>query len=434
LILVAFLGYADLGQAAMMQGSDFISDFYVAGKIVAEGNAAQLYPPEGTTSWVNTFFDQRAHQLLPALPHAVTPIYMYAPLVAASMVPFTFLPPNLALLAFQLLSIAALCLSCWLLARAASASGFSDFAWGAAMFFPIFQCLLIGQLALAMGLLPLSAGFFALARGKPFAAGLIFSVLTLKLQFLPAALLICAALLLRKRPVCLGGLLLGSVVLVGITLAIFPVHIYKLWLASLSLSNTNFTNPVYGITNHLVSSLPGLLTILTAKSLGGTASLLGWAVAGIIGLVSLAIGWKILDTTGSDDSGAAKLFVLACAILPLVSPHFLFYDLSVLFLPAVVIFAGAGTQPQAVKLRAPVLLAAAIIDAYFLTFMFVDKTLAQPLILVAGLTMVIAWMAVLLVTDNGAATDVRPSGDPPAADDPRATDVHPIPGDTPVTD
>lgn len=113
-ILIALFVYTDLTMPAINQNSDYLMTFYTAGELVREGNTAALYPPADAGTFVDTPFDKAAHVILPLLPARATAEYMYMPAVAGFFAPFSLIGPSLSLLAWQLVSLAALAICAFL--------------------------------------------------------------------------------------------------------------------------------------------------------------------------------------------------------------------------------------------------------------------------------------------------------------------------------
>jgi hypothetical protein len=97
-----------VSQSEQFQESDFIMTFYVAGRLISEGRASELYPDPSAKTFVNSPFDKAAHEFLPKLPQNSVGAYMYIPLVAGFFTPFGWLNANVSLLLWQALSVLAL--------------------------------------------------------------------------------------------------------------------------------------------------------------------------------------------------------------------------------------------------------------------------------------------------------------------------------------
>ncbi len=178
---ILFLVDANFSRAKQFQQSDYIMTFYVAGHLVAAGKESELYPTPGATNFIGASFNRAAHALLDRLPEKATAIYMYSPAVAWLFAPLSYVSPNLSLLIWHILSIAALLISCKLLAQAVQIN-FADSLFLSALFGPIFITLWSGQLGLVFGLLPLCIGYLLLLRGRDLLAGIVWSLLLLKPQ------------------------------------------------------------------------------------------------------------------------------------------------------------------------------------------------------------------------------------------------------------
>ena len=185
-VLIFLIDNNLFSQPERFQESDFIMTFYVAGRLVSEGRASELYPEPSAKTFVNSRFDKAAHEYLPTLPKDSTGAYMYIPLVAGFFTPFGRLNPNVALLLWQTISVLALLWCCRELA-ALTAAKTSEMFFLAFLFLPIFLTLWAGQLGLTFGLLPLCLGFSLLVKNRPLLAGVIWSILLLKPQYFLAA-------------------------------------------------------------------------------------------------------------------------------------------------------------------------------------------------------------------------------------------------------
>ena len=117
IFLIALPPLIAIRQPALMQGCDFVMTFYPVGAMVAGGQASNIYPPPGATSFINAPFNLFAHSLLASLPKNYVAIYMYPPLVAAIFAPLSKLPPTAALVLWQILSVLSLVLIAALFAQ-----------------------------------------------------------------------------------------------------------------------------------------------------------------------------------------------------------------------------------------------------------------------------------------------------------------------------
>ena len=361
--------------------------FYPAGRMVAEGKASQLYPDPSATSLISTFFNTYTHQVLDQLPQGKIAVYMYPPLTAYLFQPLGLLTPPLALMVWQGLSIIAYALSVHLIAVLKHKDARKYFLVSI-LYFPILQTLLLGHLAIVLGLLPLSVGYWLLMSKRPVLAGIAFAALLLKPQFLPVGLLIACALALNGRFRFGLAFLLGMLALgLATIMSLGPDVSYK-WMLSLRLSDTIFSDPNYGYQTYLVSSLPGAVLQILPFSLRSSAKLVLYPLALAIGVHALFVAWRLIKQAGQDYLSALPFaFLVGLFVLPLVLPHFLLYDLSVLALGAVIIYTNDWTQLDR-RLNRDLLLAWIFIDVYIpiAAVAFVKMHSLLPFILLAALT------------------------------------------------
>lgn len=354
-ILAVFLLFLPLliaaSQAVIMQGSDFVMTFYPVGKMVVDGLAHNIYPPPSATSFVDAPFNLYVHQLLTFLPKQYVAVYMYSPLMALFFVPFSFMTPQHALIAWQAFSIIVLALVAWLSSRGDRWLAIEYFSM-LALFCPVFHTLLIGHLGIVVGLLPLALGYGLLSRGREVAGGIVWGALLLKPQFLPTAMLVCGALFFSKRPKATIGLALGLLLFGLATVFALGPGLFVEWLNSFKMSDTIFAKAGYQFPAYMVVSLPAVI-VQTFPGFAAT-KIVAYGLAALIGLYALWRGTAILnaakparqsntDTVGSLRShrAAVALVVLeGLFVLPLVLPHFLFYDFCGIGLLAVI--AGQG--------------------------------------------------------------------------------------------
>jgi hypothetical protein len=367
-------------QPALMEGSDFVMTFYPAGAMIASGQAANIYPPPGATSFIEAPFNLFAHKLLVHLPKQYVAIYMYPPLVAAVFVPLSMLSATAALVLWQCLSVAVMALVAFMFSGGSRAKGL-DYFFMMALFCPIFHTLLIGHLGVVLGLLPLALGYFFLVRGKDLAAGYTWGFLAFKPQFLPAVLLVAGALFFTKRPRATIGMVLGLATFTALSALVLGPDIFLSWLRSFKMSDTIFANPAYGFPEYMVVSLPAVLMQCFPHDMRALAKLPIYAIAGAIGLYTLWRGVSLLRAAGAakgDESAIASskrralalLMSLGLLVLPLVLPHFLFYDMSGLALLCIIAYQDCFSDPDAGIMKVVRRLMWWVCNIYYLTFMF----------------------------------------------------------------
>jgi hypothetical protein len=389
--LAASIKFSDL-----MQSSDYLTAFYVAGRMVLAGNADKLYPAVGASSLLVTPFNTFAHSVLAHMPAQIVAVYMYSPLIACIFVPFAMLPPEYSMFAWQLTSLAILAVSSALIGSLFKKDAVELF-FISCLCCAVFQTLLIGAIGIGIGLLPLAGGYYLLMRKQYFYAGLAFALLLLKLQFLPAALLLAGALTLLKRPACALGLGAGVALLSLITALCLSPAVFMHWIASLKLSDTIFSDPSYGYPVYLVSSLPAMIMHLFPMEMRNVVKLPCYLMSAFIGLHALWFARALLKANIMElQRVIPHVMLIAIFVLPLVLPHFLFYDLCVLSLASMIVF-GTDWQDDLLQkqLQNVIGFVFAFVGVYMVLYMSPLHAWAQSIVLVSGLCA--AYVRVLLL-------------------------------------
>jgi hypothetical protein len=388
--------YSALYLPEAAESTDYVMTFYVAGHLAASGRATDLYPETNVLSFTGSPFDKAAHALLPHLPHNLTAAYMHSPLVAWIFSPLSRLAPNLSLLLWQGLSLVGLAICCGILAHVHDTKT-SDILFLSFLLFPIFITLWIGQLSIVFGLLPLCTGFLLLMKSRPFLAGLAWSFVSLKPQYLPAVGLVGTALALAGRPHCLVGLVLGSAALLLANLVIFPQETTLKWLASFRAADASYSSGFYNVPIHLITSLPSNLLMLFPVDQRAALKLPLYALAAGLWLIALWQCWRLARTHLDQRAKILLMGLLAVVLLPLVPPHMLYYDLG-LFLPSAIALRGRRPQmPEEFHLRRLTLIISTGISLYFPFFLSLNPNAALPLGLVS---LFLACFIVILAMTN----------------------------------
>lgn len=377
--------FATISFPELMQNSDYLTAFYVAGRAVLQGTPSHLYPSASDTAFFTTQFNALAHQVLPHMPPASTAIYMYPPLLALLFAPLSAMPPQWSMVAWQVLSIAAVGGTAVLISKLTTPRALGFF-WFAFLFMPVSQTLLIGHIGLVYGLLPLVGGFYLLMRGRDTAAGCVWALLLLKPQFLPAAMLVSGALALRGHWRCALGLVGGAALISGITVVCLGPNTFMQWLQSFRLSDTIFSNPAYHYPKYLITCLPGLIVQSVPPQLSTIAKLATYGMAALVGLHALWTSVKLLKSS-EKDFALPFIFILGLFVLPLVLPHFLFYDLSCLTAAGMVAFAFNWPDRTGFVLRTTCVVGWVVLDAYNLMFISPLFKFAHPGIVVVVLVL-----------------------------------------------
>jgi hypothetical protein len=382
LLSVAFLSiilFADFANPHLMDSSDYVSSFYVAGRLAVAGEFDRLYPGPDTVSFQTSRFNESAHQLLPELNKRTTTNFMYPPIVAWIFAPLSVLPPHISLLAWQVISVAALGLACVLLSRRSGVRA-PDLFFLSALFFPIFITVLIGQAGIAFGLLPLSIGYWLLSRGSPLAAGVAWAALALKPQFLPVAGLMSVAYAVTGRMRLLSGMILGLCVWLSLNYLLVPAGSLAAWIRSLQISDAIFSDDEYQVPVHLLASLPADLMMRLPTEARGFLKPVLYGLAVSLGVFALWQCRKILRSRLPDELSRLAVFATSLGILPLTSPHLLYYDLVTLFPVGLILLSRQWSEPPLEWLRRMLLMSWASIGAYLLVFTFVGHFSSSSLI------------------------------------------------------
>jgi hypothetical protein len=359
--------------------SDYITTFYVAGYLMASDQAESLYPAPNDSSFTRSRFDEAAHQLIPSLPEQSTAIFAYAPLVAWIFGPLAKVSPNISLLFWQMISMLSLLLSAVVLSRASNERA-SDILFLSSLFLPVVTTLWSGQVSLVFGLLPLSVGYFWFKKDRPFLAGLVWSLLSLKPQFVFVPALVSFALILTGRFKCCIGFFVGVIALIGLTVVFVPMKLTASWLYSLHLRENLSYAGIYKIREYLVTSLPADILLQVPIELGARIK---WPIYLGAATLWLAGAWRCKTLINSPSltefQKISLTLLLSLLLLPLTSPYLLYYDLCV-FLPAGVILLGTGWPPS-LSLKSIALIGWLSISAYMLAFMTLPERFMQPLLL-----------------------------------------------------
>lgn len=369
------------------QQSDFVSAFYLAGRLVLTGRPLELYADQSSTSLMATPFNAYAHQTLSQFPQAATAVYMYPPLTAAVFAPLATLTPTMAMLVWQIISIVAFGACAYLLSRM-SGRRWDGLFFGGVLFLPVAQNLLLGQLGLVLGLLPISLGYWLLLKGRPLWAGLSWSLLCLKPQFLPVVVLIVMSLALANKWRCAMGFLLGAAVLEAGSFIGFGPEVFRNWFMTLKMAGTIYSDPQYSTPSHLVSSLTPAVVHALPLEWRAMAKPVFYAVGAIVGAHLLWFCRGMIKRAGTEYISAIPfVVVLSITVMPLVLPYLLFYDLSIFAIAGMIIFCHEAMRKERALIR-DLTLAWIFIDVYLVVFMFVGPQFVQSLLLVLVLALI----------------------------------------------
>ena len=349
-VLIFLIDKNLFSQSEQFHESDFIMNFYVAGRLVNEGRASELYPNPSAKTFVNSPFDNAAHEFLPKLPKDSAAAYMYSPLVGGFFAPFGRLDPNVSLLLWQAISLLALLWSCRLLGDLTGAKT-NEVFFLAFFFLPIFLTLWAGQLGLTLGLLPLCLGFSLLVKNRPLLAGLVWSLLLLKPQYFLAAAFVSLVLLISRRYKTFFAMSLGVIGLLLTNLAAFGPELTGQWLLSHQVSNAMYSSGQQGIPSHLITGLPANLMILFPVA---QRAALKWPLyfgAAMLWLMGFCYAIKLAKRQIDSLPGLAIALTIGVCLSAITLPHLLYYDLCVLVPAGALLLAQSGPWAGRKELR-----------------------------------------------------------------------------------
>ncbi len=338
-ILVMLFIYTDLQMPKEVSNSDYLMTYHTAGQLVREGNARMLYPPAGSTSFIDTEFDKAAHRVLPLLPARATAEYMYMPLIAGLFVPFSFLPLGYSILAWQILSLVAVAYSAFLISSHASQTEESsnlDIAagWISLTLIPLALSIWIGQLSAIYGLLPLVGGIYFVYKRKDFLGGLMWSLAVLKPQFFIPAVMMTLGLASAKRFKPIFGIACGIAGVIAINLVLFSPDLFREWLSTLKLADAVYSDTKYGVNTQLATSLPRAIILMLPVAQHAVFKPLVYALSAILGGIGLFFVCRLLRSPLPDSFKVSLAAIICIFATPMVVPHVFFYDFT--------IFAAAG--------------------------------------------------------------------------------------------
>ncbi len=345
-ILISLFFYTDLTMPGVNQNSDYLMTFYTAGELVREGNTAALYPPADAGTFVDTPFDKAAHVILPLLPVRATAEYMYMPAVAGFFAPFSLIGSSISLLAWQVVSLAALALCVFLFSskfnQEPNANGLKASAfWVALSLIPLAISIWIGQVSVVFGLLPFMLGLFFIQKKRDFLGGCCWALTIIKPQFFVPALMLTVALATTKRFKPSIGMVCGAALFALLNLVAFSSTLVGQWLTTLKLAEIVYSDLKFGVAQHIATSLPRAIILLLPVSQHSIAKPLVYAMSAILGSIGLYFCVKLMRSKLPDANKLALAAIVCIFATPIIVPHVFFYDYS--------IFIGAGLLAYAFK-------------------------------------------------------------------------------------
>jgi len=366
-----------------VQVSDFGTSFYVAACLVKLGRVYELYPDIANNTLYQSSFTNYSHQLLNSLPASQIPMFQYPPLLAFLLQPMAYLSLQTAYLLWQLISISALGLSVFLVASLCSLNWIICFSLSI-LYLPVLHTLLTGQIGLILIFLPLASGFFLLKRGHSLAAGIVWSFLILKLQFLPIVLLMITTLLFAKQWRCATGFASGLAILSLCNIFCLGTQTSYQWLRLINISDALASNVNYSASIYLQISLPRAVMLILPTLWRIKFRMIIYLLSLLIGVHALVNCVRLVRKAKDYISVMPYVFVLGIFLMPLISPHLFYYDLSIFVLAGIVIYAEPRLRGNS-KLMRDLLIGWVLIDLYLVTALFVNRLLAQPIFLAVAL-------------------------------------------------
>jgi hypothetical protein len=305
--VIGFSGPGDRGIAGPLKGADFVH-FYTLGHLASAQQTDTIYNMKALHEAQVTLVPDSAPDFYPTV---------YPPQAAVLFAPFSGWPYRLALLMWNLLTIAMYVVIVWS-AWKGVADQLPDRALviaAAAAFPPFWSLIVYGQITIVI-LLAFWLGWLALERGHSYLAGAAFGLLALKPQFgipLAAIVLACGEWRMLAGAVssvvaqaAVVWLVLGSSVFAAFARTLRVTLTYADWLESKPYMS------------HSLHALTRLLPQWSALPV--------WAA--LVG----AVLWYTVKIWKSHAPLRVRLGVVILASL-LVNPHVIVYDVTLLALP-----------------------------------------------------------------------------------------------------
>lgn len=288
-----------------IKGTDFVQ-FYVAGSLVQEGRADQLYDLDTVNA--------RSKAIAPASRETLY-IPIQSPQVALAFAPLATLSYSTAFLVWSALIGMLYAASCWITWKSCPAlHGYRREAIACCLAFPGFYvAVLNGQLS-CIGLVALAAALYALKIGRAFAAGLALGCLLYKPHWFAAAMAVFLAA--REWRVTLAALVAAAAQALVTLLFLEPHVVASYWRGLRSVVPLRDA-----LEPHTGDSLMAFFKVFAPSP---PVSFVLYVCASIAALFVAARIWR---------EAATRFEVRAAAIvfaMILINPHVLSYDLILL--------------------------------------------------------------------------------------------------------
>ena len=205
-------------------------------------------------------------------------------------------------------------------------------------------------------------------------AGLAWSLILLKPQFLPVVGLAALALACTGRAKCLLGLLSGFLLLSILEVTLLGADNAAKWLHCLSMADKTYEFP-----SHLLICLPGAILVALPRASTAAAKPLVYALSILLAFYGLWKSCRLIQSSGGGQAAIILTLATGSLLAPLTVPHLLFYDLTCL-VPAGMLLLGCQSIRQSTNLYQMTLLTWIGINAYMLVFFLVGPRFALPLV------------------------------------------------------
>jgi hypothetical protein len=308
--IIAGEGNADL--TGTLVGTDF-SAFYSAAKIILSGNSQNLYDLFTTNAIQQELYTETSSGIT---------LFLNPPHFALLMVPFGLLPYLPAVLLWMTLGICSL----WYSIRLISEKGFFRIFILSLTWLPVFAAVSFGQNSF-FTLLIFCLTYYFLKREKFFVAGLIFSLLLYKPQYL-LFLGFLWLLNARKNKFALIGLGLGLLLQIGFNLLLLPEasSAYIDFFLNVSPKLTQLDGfPVWN-----TFSTKTFWEMLLPNSVNISQVLY------LLGLIFGLVGFRVIWRRYSNDLPIIFSVMIVWMIWSL--PYISLYDWTVLIIPAILLW------------------------------------------------------------------------------------------------
>jgi len=288
--------------------TDFVN-FYVAGRIVNQGNGANLYDVKN-----------QARMIVSILGYDNFDYFLHPPFFALALAPFARFPFQDAFFAWTLLNVGLLGCIPFLLRECVGVVAARPYLGiPATIFYPALTTLTLGQSSITITFILIFSYIF-LAKGRAGIAGLLLSLATIKFQYV---VLIAGFLLVNRRYRAVAGFLSGAVILSAISFWVVGIRGITDYLRLLKSYNAH-----RGYEPHQLALMVNWRGFFGNIGLSQHTALFStMASAAMIG-VGLLVAAR--SRSGEHLDVALALFV---TIALLASPYTHFQDLTALLLP-----------------------------------------------------------------------------------------------------